>query len=78
METENTEKIREHIRNQSPQFLKLMNIYLIGHRNRACPKVTIYNYYSSYYINYNYYFNFNLLNKISPYIMEKNSFFIFN
>ncbi len=38
METENTEKIREHIRNQSPQFLKLMNIYLIGHRNRACPK----------------------------------------
>ena len=38
MEAENTEKIREHIRNQSPQFLKLMNIYLIGHRNRACPK----------------------------------------
>ena len=38
METENIEKIREHIRVESPKFQKLMNIYLIGHRNRACPR----------------------------------------
>ena len=28
---------REDIRYQTPQFKKIMNIYLIGHRNRSCP-----------------------------------------
>ena len=37
METNNSAKIREHIRNESPTFKKLMKIYLIGYKNKSCP-----------------------------------------
>ena len=37
METNNSNEIREHIRNESSKYKKLMKIYLIGYKNKSCP-----------------------------------------
>ena len=38
METNNSTEIREHIRNESPTYKKLTKIYLMGYKNKSCPK----------------------------------------
>ena len=58
METNNSTEIREHIRNESSKYKKLMKIYLIGYKNKSCPNTLFIVIYYSYYINYYYYFNF--------------------
>ena len=37
METNNSAEIREHIRNESLTYKKLMKIYLMGYKNKSCP-----------------------------------------
>ena len=38
MEMKDLNKIREHIKNESPEYKKQMKIYLTGHRNNSCPQ----------------------------------------
>ena len=37
MEMNDLNKIREHIKTESPEYKKQMKIYLTGHRNNSCP-----------------------------------------
>ena len=37
MEMKDLNKIREHIKTESPEYKKQMKIYLTGHRNNSCP-----------------------------------------
>ena len=37
METNSSAEIREHIRNGSLIYKKLMKIYLMGYKNKSCP-----------------------------------------
>ena len=38
MEMNDLNKIREHIKTESPEYKKQMKIYLTGHRNNSCPQ----------------------------------------